>query len=383
MPKRAKVWECNASMVYDMENLVMAHRHARKDKASYHEVKEVDRDVEWYLLELQELEQSGEFRTSPYRYFQKREGNKVRDIAKLPYFPDRIHQWAIIQVIEPFLYRNLVSCTYSALPGRGTYAAYSGVRAALQGDVKGTQWCMKLDLRKYYASIDRGILKQVYARLIKDKPLLDMIYEIIDSGDGDVGVPIGNYMSQYSGNIYLSVFDHHVKEQWRVPHYFRYMDDMLFFASTKAELQELRIKVFQYLEDELHLTVKDNWSIFYVDGQGVDFVGYVFTHHRIRLRRGIVKTVRRLAGKAWSRVRRGMLLNYSLFCGIAGSVAGWLKNCDGGGLYLRYIVPLYPYLDRYYDTVLCTSLGKKRGECKWSEYEGQYTMRRRTMLCSM
>lgn len=380
MPKRAKVCECNVTMVYDMDNLVAAHRHARKDKASYREVKEVDKATEEYLVQLQKMEQSGEFHTSPYRYFQKREGRKVRNIAKLPYFPDRIHQWAIIQVVEPFLHRNLVSCTYSALPNRGTFAAYRDVRAALLSDVRGTQWCMKLDIRKYYESIDRTLLKQVYARLLKDKPLLDMIYEIVDSGEGEVGVPIGNYMSQYSGNVYLSKFDHYVKEVLRVAHYFRYMDDMLFFARTKAELQSLRTKVFCYLEEVLHLKVKDNWAIFYVDGQGVDFVGYVFTHKKIRLRRGIVRTIRSLSAKAWSRIKRGMLLNYRLFCGISGSVTGWLRRCDGGGLYLRYIVPLLPYLDEYYDSALCTSLRKKRGECKWSKYEGQFTTRRRTML---
>lgn len=380
MPKRAKVYECNAAMVYDMNNLAKAHVNAKKDKSSYKEVKEVDGNLSVYLEELHDMQKSGFYKTSRYEYFKKREGNKIRDIAKLPYFPDRIHQWAVIQVIEPFLLRNLVSCTYSALPGRGTYAAYKGVKKALSSDVLGTQWCMKIDIKKYYASIDREILKKTYERLIKDVNVLDMVYEIIDSGKGDVGVPIGNYMSQYSGNIYLSRFDHVVKEDWKVAHYFRYMDDMVFFARTKAELQDLRLKVFRYLKEELHLSVKDNWSIFYVDGHGVDYVGYVFTHSKIRLRSGIVSTIRKVSKKVKRRIKRGLMLTYGLFCSVNGSIVGWLKHCDGGGLFAKYVNPIRCYLDEYYDDVLCGSLRKKRGDCKWSKYEGRYMIRRRTML---
>lgn len=380
MPKRAKVSECNVAMVYNMKNLEVAHKNARKDKAKYREVKAVDGDLKGHLEKLQELQKSGEFKTSEYNYFKKKDKNKIRDIAELPYFPDRIHHWALIQVIEPFLIRNLVSCTYSAIPGRGTFGAYKGVRSAISGDVKGTQWCMKIDISKYYASIDRSILKGTYERIIKDKKILEMLFEIIDSPKGDVGVPIGSYVSQYSGNVYLSKFDHYVKEQLHVRHYFRYMDDMIFFAATKKELQSLRVKIFDFLENVLHLHVKDNWALFYVDGQGVDFVGYVFKHGKVRLRKGIVKTIRLIYRKIMSRVNRGMLINNRLFCGF-NSVVGWLVNCDGGGLFVKYVLPLVSYVDEYYDTVICKSLGKKRGDCKWSRYEGRYMIHRLTMLC--
>ena len=50
------------------------------------------------------------------------------------------------------------------------------------------------------------------------------------------GLPIGNLTSQFWANIYLNPFDHFVKRQLRVKGYLRYVDDLLFFADSKAQL---------------------------------------------------------------------------------------------------------------------------------------------------
>ena len=59
-------------------------------------------------------------------------------------------------------------------------------------DPEGTKYCLKLDIVKFYPSIDHNILKNIIRRKIKDKQLLRILDEIIDSADG---VPIGNYLS--------------------------------------------------------------------------------------------------------------------------------------------------------------------------------------------
>ena len=68
------------------------------------------------------------FKTSEYVVFDKQEGNKMRIIYKLPYYPDRIVQWAILQVIEPYLIKTFISQTYSAIPGRGAHKALRTIR---------------------------------------------------------------------------------------------------------------------------------------------------------------------------------------------------------------------------------------------------------------
>lgn len=336
--------------ICSMDNLMLAHQQARKGKSFYQEVKDIDANPEYYLGMLQDMLVNHTYHTSEYTIFEKKEGKKIRKIYKLPYFPDRICQWAILQVIEPYLIRNLTTDTYSAIPGRGTELARRRVIKALRTDVKGTQWCLKIDVKKYYPSIDIEILKKKYAKLFKDQEVLDLIYEIIDSCP-DSGVPIGNYLSQYSGNVYLSEFDHRVKEVYKVKHYFRYMDDMVFFGSTKEELQHLVKEISSYMQTELHLQVKPNWSLFRVDDRGLDFVGYVFTHDCVRLRRSIALTVKRTSSKIKWRINHDMMINRKLYFAI-NSLSGWLQHSYSGWLKIKYIDIIWDAVEEYHDKVL-------------------------------
>ena len=206
--------------------------------------------------------------------FIKHDSGKDREIFKLSYFPDRICQWAILQVIEPYLVKNFIKNTYSAIPGRGIHLALHDIDQAVQHDVPGTQYCLKIDARKYYPSINHDILKKKYRRLFKDDDLLWLLDEIIDSTPGDTGIPIGNYLSQYSGNFYLSSFDHWMKEVKHVKYYYRYMDDIVILGSDKKELHKPLLEIKEYFRKELKLTVKDNWQVFPTFVRGIDFVGY-------------------------------------------------------------------------------------------------------------
>lgn len=167
--------------ICSMDNLRKAHQNAKKGKGWYQEVKEVEADVEGYLTKLQEMLVNHTYHTSNYEKFIKRENEKEREIFKLPYFPDRICQWAILQVIEPYLIRNLTKNTYSAIPKRGIHAALHDTKEAMQKDVPNCQFCLKLDVRHYYPSINHDILKAKFRRLFKDADLLWLLDEIIDS----------------------------------------------------------------------------------------------------------------------------------------------------------------------------------------------------------
>ena len=337
--------------VCDINNIVKAHENARRGKGFYTEVQMVNDNPGKYLYELQEKMLNGTYKTSEYVKFYKQEGEKLREIYKLPYYPDRIYQWAIIQVIEPYLIRNMTDDTFSAIPGRGTYKAFCKLKDALDKDEENTQWCLKLDVRKYYPNIDKQKLKDKYARLFKDQRLLDMLYEIIDSTDGEKGVPIGNYISQYSGNIYLSDFDHRVKEVYKVKYYYRYMDDMVLLAKTKEELQSLVREITWYLGLEWNLEVKDNWSLFRVDERGIDFIGYVFKHGEIRLRRGIANSLIHTCRQIEKRTEQGRMINYHLYCSI-NSLKGWAERCTSDGLIRKYVEPIWPYVKQYHDDVI-------------------------------
>ncbi|HUM50462.1 MAG TPA: RNA-directed DNA polymerase [Chitinophagales bacterium] len=244
------------------------------------------------LMNLHAMLYNKNYKTSNYTKFTIYEP-KEREIYRLPYNPDRITHHAIMNVLEPVFVRCFIAHTYSCIKGRGIHGAARDVKQALQ-DKTGTQYCLKLDIKKFYPSIDHDVLKQLLRRKFKDNDLLWLLDEIIDSTDG---LPIGNYLSQYFANFYLSYFDHWLKETKAVKYYFRYADDIVILADNKQYLHAILAEIKHYLQTDLKLTVKDNYQVFPVDARGIDFVGYVFYHTHIRLRKSIKQNFARMLAK--------------------------------------------------------------------------------------
>ena len=68
-----------------MENLKLAHKNAKKGKGWYKEVQMIDKNLDFYLKQLQDMFINNSYKTSEYKMFKKKEGNKIRTIYKLPY----------------------------------------------------------------------------------------------------------------------------------------------------------------------------------------------------------------------------------------------------------------------------------------------------------
>lgn len=351
--------------ICDIENLRKAHKNAKKGKGWYKEVQEIDKDPDKYLKQIREMLINHTYRTSEYEVFYKDDGRKKRKIYKLPYFPDRICQWAILQVIEPCIVRNLTTDTYSAIPERGIHKGLTKLQAAMWNDPEECKYCLKLDARHYYQSINHNILKEKYSRMFNDNELLWLLNEIIDSIqtadiedltaiylleediDPETGIPIGNYLSQYSGNYYFSSFDHWIKERKYVKYYFRYMDDIVIFGKTKEELFTLKKEIDVYFSNELKLNIKGNWQVFPSYVRGVDFLGYRTFYKYTLLRKSTCQEMKKKMTAIRNKVEAGNMMNYSEWCSI-NSYKGWLKYADSFRLYQAYVVPLLPYADEYY-----------------------------------
>lgn len=139
-----------------------------------------------------------------------------------------------MNVIEPIFRHSFIRDTYSSIKGRGTHDGLARVKKAMK-DVPGTTYCLKLDIKKFYPSINKEILKQKIRTKFKDVDLLMLLDEIIDSCEH--GVPIGNYTSQYFANFYLTRMDHWIKEELGIKYYFRYCDDIVILGSSKERLK--------------------------------------------------------------------------------------------------------------------------------------------------
>lgn len=353
--------------ICSMDNLYLAFQHAKKGKGWYKEVQQIEKRPYYYLAGLQWMLQNHLYKTSEYATFTKKDGKKEREIYKLPFFPDRIAQWAVLQVIEPQLLAYFTDDTYSAIPNKGIHAAYKKLRLAVDTVPEEMIYCLKIDCKKFYPSIDHETLKQKFRRKYKDPELLELIDEVIDSistcpatdeniefyrSCGNeikivkvngkdfiegVGIPIGNYFSQYDGNFFLSGFDHWIKEVKRVKHYYRYMDDICIFARTKEELHQLLAEINEYFIQNLKLRIKGNYQIFPSFIRGIDFVGYRIFLKDTLLRKSTCQEFERKMTAIRKKIESGQEMNYSEWCAI-NSYKGWLKYCDSSRLSEKYIL---------------------------------------------
>lgn len=301
-----------------VDNFVKAYKNARKGKGKQRSVQEFK---EGWALKLYALRKSvidGNFHTSSYRSMTIYEPKK-RTIYKLPFCPDRIVQHAIVNILAPILERKFISDTYSCIPGRGQIKASQRCMKA----VRRNKYCLKCDIHHFYPSIDQDILSRMYHKIIKDEKFLKIINDIIFSFPGGKNAPIGNYLSQWSGNLYLTPLDYFVKRKLKVRDYLRYCDDFMLFSDDKEFLHDCRRKIENFIKTELKLefSKSDVFSI----RQGVDFCGYRHFDNFVLLRKS-TKTRERRKIEEIKRLSRDGSINKNTARASIDSILGWMRH---------------------------------------------------------
>ncbi|MEF9476740.1 RNA-directed DNA polymerase [Chryseobacterium sp. 1B4] len=152
--------------------------------------------------------------------------------------------------------------------------------------------------------------------------MLWLLDEIINSAPG---LPIGNYLSQYFANFYLTFFDHWIKENLKIKYYFRYADDIVILNNDKENLHEILKIITKYLSNNLRLEVKRNWQIFPIENRGIDFVGYVHYHTHTLLRKSIKKRFAKMLRK---NPKKESIASYY----------GWAKHCNSKNLLKKLLI---------------------------------------------
>jgi RNA-directed DNA polymerase len=304
--------------IVSRENITSALAASQKGKKHYKEVKMVNADPERYITEIQKMLIDKTFKNSPYTVIQRKEGGKMREIKKLPYYPDRIIHHAIMQILQPIWTKSLIHDTWQSIPGRGVHKGVKRIKEALR-DKEGTRYALKMDVKKYYPTIDTAIMKQVIRHKIKDVNVLWLLDEIINSTEG---MPIGNYISQIMGNLYLNDYDHRMKELHRLPYYYRYCDDILMLSGDKETLHRVKDDTISYLAETRNLTIKANWQIFPVDARGIDFLGYRFFHDYTLVRKSIAKKFQKAAKRRTTDSYMNSVMSY----------LGWLQYANSRNL---------------------------------------------------
>ena len=320
--------------VVEINNIKKAIIMASKRKTDRRNVQKILNNIDFYAKQLQDMLINDSF--TPCKYIEKKikdgANKKERIIFKPSFYPDQCIHWAIMLQMEDILQRGMYQYCCASVKGRGTHYGQRYVKKVLK-DKEGTEYCLQLDIRHFYPSIDKNKLKSKFKRIIKDPKILDLIFKIIDSVEE--GVPIGNYTSQWFANFYLQDFDHFVKEELHVKYYIRYMDDIVLFSSSKEELRQIKDKIEEFFIKE-GLQLKDNWKLFKTDSRPLDFLGFRFYRDHITLRRRNALRIKRRVKKIKKRFDEKGFIRLEDASAMV-SYFGWIKNSNSFHYYKKNI----------------------------------------------
>ena len=259
------------------------------------------------IKELSERIASGQFHVTPKDIEEKDiiEAGKLRHIQFFKSLKNSIAAHAIMSVVDKHLKKRFIRTTSASIKNRGMHDLMKYIHRDMQEDPKGTRYCYKFDISKFYESVNQDFVMYCIHRVFKDKKLiamLDNFVRIIPQG-----ISIGLRSSQGLGNLLLSVYlDHYLKDRYGVRHFYRYCDDGVVLGKSKAELWEIRDAVHEQLE-QIDLKVKTNERVFPVD-EGIDFLGYVIYPNHVLLRKRIKQKFARKMHEVKSRKRRRELI---------------------------------------------------------------------------
>ncbi|MEL6381352.1 MAG: reverse transcriptase domain-containing protein [Cyanobacteria bacterium J06626_18] len=301
MKRHGNLWP----QIVDFPNLLDAARKAQKGKRFRDNVLAFNYNLEHELQALQAELQEKTYRPGKYRTFEIKEP-KSRMISAAPY-RDRVVHHALCNVIMPLIEPSFIYDTYANREGKGTHLALKRFTRY----ARSTQYVFQGDLCKYFPSIDHEILKACLRRKIKCRETLWLIDTIIDGSNEQIpatfhfskddllsplgrrrGLPIGNLTSQFFANIYLSGFDHYVKEVLGFKKYLRYVDDFALFSDDHDCLVQARRAIEDYL-DTLRLKIHPIKSQIFETRHGASFLGFRVFHDRIRVRTENLRRARR------------------------------------------------------------------------------------------
>ncbi len=281
-----------------LPNLLAAWKEFIRGKKHRADIRQFSQALFYNICQLQQELESFSYHHSAYDAFTVYDP-KRRSIHKAT-VRDRIFHQAIYQKLYPAFDRTFIFDSYSCRNNKGTHKAFARLVAfsrEVNLDCAGRCWAIKMDIKKFFDSVDHRILIGLLTERITDKKLLRALRTIISSFEFSPGkgMPLGNLTSQLFANIYLDPLDKFVKQTLKAKYYLRYADDFMILSPDPEELLGYFVEINTFLKNRLRLQLHPDKIVLRKLLQGIDFVGYVaFPHHQLPRR----KTVRRIIKKA-------------------------------------------------------------------------------------
>ena len=254
------------SKIYDIDNLYAAFLSASKGKRNKKAIYEFERNLGKNLIDLSNELKNKTYKPSAYRNFMIYEPKQRLIYA--PTIKDSVVQHAIYMMIYDLFDKSFIHDSYGCRKDKGTHKASDKLQSFMRKN-SSEDYYLQLDIRKYYYSIDRDILKQRIERKVKDKDLVNLIMMFAAQ---EKGLYVGNILSQLFGLIYLDRLDHFIKRVLKVKHYLRYVDDFVLVGFSLKEIYIFKNKIVEFLKENLKLELS-KFRIAKIK-KGCNFVGF-------------------------------------------------------------------------------------------------------------
>lgn len=332
--------------IFNFKTLEMAYRKASAGQEKFKaEALLFARNDVANLLSLQRKLYDKSYTFSGYIKFKVYEPKER--IIHAPHFVDKIVQLSMHSVLTPLIMKSFIPESYSCLPGRGTHKAINKVQQNLiRGKARwgDSSYVLKLDIKKFFYTIDRNILKELYRAKISDPEVLRVMDIITDSADeiSTVGVPLGNTMSQLYSNIYLDRLDQYCKRYLGYRYYCRYADDVIIVLADKGVAQEAKKLCAAFLADSLHLDINTKKTQIFPIKNGVNAFGFKIKPNYRLLRNDSKRKIKRKIRKMPSLIKEGRMTAET-----ANQIlASWSGHAKHGSTqnFARSLVERWPYL---------------------------------------
>ncbi|MFA5936566.1 MAG: reverse transcriptase domain-containing protein [Candidatus Paceibacterota bacterium] len=311
----------------------------KSDKKNKLDVIDFELELEKNIFDLYRDLKNGTYKHGPYKGFWIHD-LKLRRIHKAT-VRDRVLHHAIFNVLNPIFEPTFIPNSFSCRIGKGTHRGMKKVAEMLRiVSQNNTRQCyaLKCDIKKFFDSIDHDILIKIIDKRIKDKKVMVLMREIVESYVASRpnlferrGVPIGNLTSQVFANIYMNEFDQFAKQILKIKYYARYTDDFIVVSTNKTYLENLIVKIQEFLRIKLYLELHPKKVTITKHIRGVDFLGYVILPKHIKLR---TKTKRKIPKKIHQMVERykqGKITELTLYSSLQ-SYLGVLSHANAYNL---------------------------------------------------
>ncbi len=171
-----------------------------------------------------------------------------------PAYRDKIVHHAVNNILRPIFEKCFIKDSYACITGKGNTRAVLAIQKYQSKFRKG--YFVKVDIYKFFYSIDHQILKNILRKKIKCHTTMHLLETLINSSPTPgVGLPLGNLSSQLFANIYMNQLDQFAKRGLGVKAYVRYADDIFIFVENKSKALSVQSLIIQFLKNKLKLTV--------------------------------------------------------------------------------------------------------------------------------